>query len=147
MASPTVLMFSASSSGISTSNSSSIAITSSTMSRLSAPRSSMKEDSGLISSSPTPSWSAMMFLTLASIADVAMLESPLVEKGGRDIARPSLHVHAAVHLQDLSGDVTGKVGSEERDRVGHVLGRSQPGERNPLHHLGPGVGWDPVSYT
>src|SRR5687768_4331064 len=114
-------MFSASSSGISTSNSSSMAITSSTMSRLSAPRSSMKEDSGLISSSPTPSWSAMMFLTLASIADVAIRESPLqLKKGGRHIARPSLHVHAAVHLQNFAGDVAGKVRGQEYHGVGDV---------------------------
>jgi hypothetical protein len=78
MASPTVLMFSASSSGISTSNSSSIAMTSSTMSRLSAPRSSMNDDSGLISSSPTPSWSAMMDLTFASIALVDMSLPPVL---------------------------------------------------------------------
>src|SRR4051812_35902510 len=142
MASPTDLMFSASSSGISTSNSSSMAITSSTMSRLSAPRSSMKDDSGLISSSPTPSWSAMMFLTLASIADVAMLDPLSMKKGGRHIARPSLHVHAAVHLQYFSGDVCGEVGCEERDRVGHVLRRPQPLQRNTLHHLDAHVGWD-----
>src|SRR5256885_3312149 len=84
-ASWTVLMCSASSSGISTSNSSSIAITSSTMSRESAPRSSMKADSALISSSPTPSCSAMMLLTLAS----TVMRSSFQEKGPEKLsARP-----------------------------------------------------------
>src|SRR6478735_9992756 len=143
-------MFSASSSGISTSNSSSIAITSSTMSRLSAPRSSMKEDSGLISSSPTPSWSAMMDLTLASMADVdielcslvflrncpspgasewrAVYPTPFVSPTDK------LHVHPAVHLEDLAGDVRGGVAREEQHCIRHVLGAAEPRQRDGVHH-------------
>src|SRR6185436_8063113 len=113
MASPTVLMFSASSSGISTSNSSSIAITSSTMSRLSAPRSSMNDDSALISSSPTPSWSAMIDLTFASmfVADMASLRLRVEGwPGAYSQERPVLqllHVHSAVHFEHLASDVRG----------------------------------------
>ncbi|MNC88440.1 hypothetical protein D3C83_42550 [compost metagenome] len=66
MACWTVVIFSASSSGISVSNSSSRAITSSTVSSESAPRSSTKEDSVLISASFTPSCSAMIFFTRCS---------------------------------------------------------------------------------
>src|SRR5438309_11771735 len=62
-ASPTVAIFSASSSGISTPNSSSRAMTSSTTSSESAPRSSTNEDSGETSSTATPSCSTTMFLT------------------------------------------------------------------------------------
>src|SRR3954452_20474845 len=135
MASPTVLMFSASSSGISTSNSSSIAITSSTMSRLSAPRSSMKEDSALISSSPTPSWSAMMDLTFASmfVADMASLHNAAgldLRAAYRALAafgttRNDLHVHATVDLQNLSRDVRGIGRREEHGGSRDLLGLAQ----------------------
>src|SRR5690606_35650053 len=67
MASCTVVIFSASSSGISVSNSSSRAITSSTVSRESAPRSSTKEALLVTSSSLTPSCSATIFLTRSSM--------------------------------------------------------------------------------
>src|SRR5262245_22212759 len=66
MACPTVRSFSASSSGISMSNSFSNAITSSTVSRLSAPRSSMKLASPVSFSRSTPSSSTMMSLTFSS---------------------------------------------------------------------------------
>src|SRR4051812_22397340 len=66
MACWTVVIFSASSSGISHSNSSSSAITSSTVSRESAPRSLTKDDSLLTSTSLTPSCSATIFLTRCS---------------------------------------------------------------------------------
>src|SRR3954470_6947727 len=137
MASPTVLMFSASSSGISTSNSSSIAITSSTMSRLSAPRSSMNELSGLISSSPTPSWSAMIDLTFVSMGDVAIFLFIPPKRSCVDATStaPALHVHAAVDLQNLASDIAGEIAGEEDDRIGDLVGRTQPRERNRLEHL------------
>src|SRR5579885_2356279 len=69
MASLTVTIFSASSSGISISNSSSRAITSSTMSKESAPKSSMMALSPSTSSNATPSCSAMMSLTFLSTDD------------------------------------------------------------------------------
>lgn len=68
MASLTVAMEVASSSGISVSNSSSIAMINSTVSRESAPRSSMKEASGTTLSASTPSCSTMMSLTFCSIS-------------------------------------------------------------------------------
>src|SRR5882724_7043594 len=67
MACCTEVIFSASSSGISHSNSSSNAITSSTVSRESAPRSLTKEDSFLTSDSFTPNCSATIFLTRCSM--------------------------------------------------------------------------------
>src|ERR1700722_10339595 len=68
MASCTVRIFSASSSGISISKASSNAITSSTVSRESAPRSSTKEALEVTSPSSTPSCSTMICFTLSSTA-------------------------------------------------------------------------------
>ena len=67
-ASPTVFSFSASSSGISALNSSSKAMTNSTVSRESAPRSSMKEASRVTSSAFTPSCSTIMSFTFCSMS-------------------------------------------------------------------------------
>src|SRR5215813_196515 len=151
MASPTVLMFSASSSGISTSNSSSIAITSSTISRLSAPRSSMNEDSGLISSSPTPSWSAMIDFTLASmfVVDICILQKrpgpdsngPSPTAGAVYPTRPvnptsSLHVHPTIDLQDLASDVRRGIAGEKCYGVRHFQRAPQSPEWNCLQHPG-----------
>src|SRR5262245_57479101 len=124
-------MRSASSSGISMSNSSSIAITSSTMSSESAPRSSMKEASGLISSMLTPSCSTISSETLVSSATIP--DPPLAtrcvclarscgeicrviellrnaEAGAREVARhpgDQAHEHAArpdlEHARDARG--------------------------------------------
>src|SRR5215468_12747975 len=68
MASFTVRIFSASSSGISISNASSKAMTSSTVSSESAPRSSTKEAFGVTSPSSTPSCSTMICFTFSSTA-------------------------------------------------------------------------------
>src|SRR3954464_161779 len=67
-ASFTRVIFSASSSGISMPNSSSKAMTSSTVSSESAPRSSTNDASGVTSSSSTPSCSTMMLFTLSATA-------------------------------------------------------------------------------
>src|SRR5436305_12883375 len=67
-ASLTFLIFSASSSEISTPNSSSNAMISSTVSSESAPRSSTNDASGVTSSASTPSCSTMIDLTLSSTA-------------------------------------------------------------------------------
>src|ERR1700761_7367255 len=75
MACWTVVIFSASSSGISVSNSSSSAITSSTVSSESAPRSSTNEASLVTSSSFTPSCSATIFLTCCSTVLIVMVSS------------------------------------------------------------------------
>src|SRR5437588_2136930 len=68
MASPTVRMVSAASSGISQPNSSSKAITSSTVSRLSAPRSSMKLAFSVTLSGSTPRCSTTIFFTRSPIS-------------------------------------------------------------------------------
>src|SRR5262249_39003363 len=70
MASFTVRIFSASSSGISMSKASSKAITSSTVSRESAPRSPTKEALGVTSPSSTPSCSTIICFTLSSAAAI-----------------------------------------------------------------------------
>ena len=66
--SPTVKIFSAWLSEISDPNSSSKAITNSTVSKLSAPRSSIKLDSSSIFASSIPKWSATIFFTLLKIS-------------------------------------------------------------------------------
>src|SRR5262249_40754812 len=137
MACWTVVIFSASSSGISVSNSSSRAITSSTVSRESAPRSSTKEDSFLISASLTPSCSATIFLTRCSTFSIAG-SFPLVgcarNSKVRIVAEShchfSTHVHAAVHMQRRAGDVAGLRRSEEGHGGGDVLRTPQLAERN-----------------
>src|SRR5512139_274440 len=103
MTSLTVLIFSASSSGISIPNSSSIFITSSTMSRESAPRSSMNDASLVTSFTSRSSCSATISRTLLSI----------------DIPDPPFlfsirsHVHPAVDADHLPRDVRGGVGGEK----------------------------------
>src|SRR5579871_2685021 len=75
MASCTVRIFSASSSGISISKPSSNAMTSSTVSRESAPRSSTNEALGVTSPSSTPSCSTMICFTFSSTAAILRLSS------------------------------------------------------------------------
>src|SRR5439155_14288876 len=72
-ASCTVRIFSASSSGISSSKASSKAITSSTVSSESAPRSSTNEALGVTSPSSTPNCSTMICFTLSSTGAIALL--------------------------------------------------------------------------
>src|SRR3990172_4779489 len=129
----TVLMFSASSSGISTSNSSSIAMTSSTMSSESAPRSSMKLEVILISSSETPSCSAMMPLTFVSTFVAVMMLLPCV--GFRTAGHPRLHVHAAVDADDPSGHVRRLVARQPGHAIGDVLGSAETREWDRLGQL------------
>src|SRR5712692_1015383 len=71
MASPTVKMVSAASSGISQPNSSSNAMTSSTVSRLSAPRSSMKLAFSVTLSASTPKCSTTIFFTRSPMSLIA----------------------------------------------------------------------------
>src|ERR1051325_7283202 len=123
MACWTVVIFSASSSGISVSNSSSSAITSSTVSSESAPRSSTNEESFLISASFTPSCSAMIFLTACSMFSAIDFSFP---KRGRILR----HVHAAVDVQHVPGNVAGGGRREVRDRGGDLGRSAQPAERN-----------------
>src|SRR5882724_2148113 len=123
MASPTVRSFSASSSGMSISNSFSNAITSSTVSRLSAPRSSMKLASLVSFSRSTPSSSTMMSLTFSST---------LLMSSSIGVSAQRLDDHPTVDHQHLPGDVTGQVGSQEQHRPSDVLGPPQAAQRNVL---------------
>src|SRR5579883_3204632 len=91
MASFTVLIFSASSSGISMSKASSKAMTNSTVSRESAPRSSTNEALLVTSPSSTPSCSTIICLTFSSVA-VAMKLSPKNRSG-----RPAWRLLIAQH--------------------------------------------------
>src|SRR5215831_4828418 len=139
MACWTVVIFSASSSGISVSNSSSRAITSSTVSRESAPRSSTNEDSFLISASLTPSCSATIFFTRCSTFSIAgsfplvgCARNSKVRIVAESLCHFSTHVHAAVHVQRRAGDVAGPRRSEEGHGGGDILRNPQFSERNLL---------------
>src|SRR5262245_11294442 len=118
-ASLTRVIFSASSSGISMPNSSSNAITSSTVSSESAPRSSTNDASGVTSSSSTPNCSTMMLLTLSATAiQASSLPVPqpcriLLPANQKSTIRGfrwqnpryRSHVHATIHGQHLTGDI------------------------------------------
>src|SRR4029453_2642405 len=126
MASPTVTIFSASSSGIWMSKFSSRAMTSSTVSRESAPRSSMNFAFGLTSSSSTPSCSTMISFTFSS-TDFAMNRSPRVRRLSR---LPTSDVQAAVDVEHLPRHVGGPVTGEESYHLGHLAGGSDALERH-----------------
>src|SRR4029453_2727220 len=135
IASPTVTIFSASSSGIWMSKCSSRAMTSSTVSRESAPRSSMNFAFGLTSSSSTPNCSTMISFTLSS-TDFAMNPSPPAEDsppclhGSREDR--VLHVEAAIDVEDLARHVRCPATGQESYHLGHLAGGSDTLER----HLG-----------
>src|ERR1700693_3464875 len=143
MASPTVVIFSASSSGISRSNSSSKAITSSTVSSESAPRSSMNFALGLTSSSSTPSCSTMISLTRSSTGFAMNTSRFRVDwTHTADAAsppdavslprQPPLHVQAAIDMDGLPGDVSGAVAGQESYHLRHLPRRADTLERHLL---------------
>src|SRR6266498_4579627 len=134
MASPTVLIFSVSSSGISILNCSSSASTSSTTASESAFRSSENDASSLTLSGATSSCSMMIFLTFSSISS-AMCLGPLLSSC-YGLAARTLHEKATVDAQDLPGDVPGRRPGQKRDRRSDVLGFSNAAERNRLEQLG-----------
>src|SRR4051812_10137784 len=123
MASPTVRSFSASSSGISMSNSFSNAMTSSTVSRLSAPRSSMKLASLDSFSRSTPSSSTMISLTFSS----TLLMSSSVED-----CRFASDYHSTVYNQHLPGDVSRQIGRQKQHSPRNILRATQPAQRDLL---------------
>src|SRR5215212_3574308 len=112
MASPTVRSFSASSSGMSMSNSFSNAMTSSTVSRLSAPRSSMKLASLVSFSRSTPSSSTMMSLTFSS---TLLMSSSIGDSHARSDDHPT------IDHQHLAGDVRRQLRRQEQHHAGNVL--------------------------
>src|SRR5690606_12664871 len=139
-ASPTVRIVSAASSGISTPNSSSNAMTSSTVSRLSAPRSSMKLAPSVTLSASTPRCSTTIFLTRSAVSLIckpstwcwpatrhlrwSVFVSGTIAANQAERWNPPAgavnsrrrnpagadHRHAAVDVQVLAGDVAGAVG-------------------------------------
>src|SRR6266568_5697024 len=137
MAEPTVLSFSASSSGMSMSNSFSKAITSSTVSRLSAPRSSMKLAPSVSLSRSTPSSSTMMSFTFSSSCFMSMPMGNLK----RGVGKRSQH-HPAVDDQHLSRNVAREVGGEKEHRRRDVRAFAQPAQRDGLDQGRPRLAGD-----
>src|SRR5215472_18709287 len=108
--------------------SSSSAMTSSTMSSESAPRSSMNDASGVTSPSLTPSCSQMISRTLASTADA--IPTLLI-----------LNVEAAVDPDDLTGDVARFTASQEPNQIRHLAHRPEPTSGDDAQILrSPGLG-------
>src|SRR5690348_13672791 len=117
-------------------NSFSNSMTSSTMSRLSAPRSSMNDASFVSFSRSTPSSFAMMSLTFSVLSAMRVLvriwggtgtiypgtEAPGSRGRGSD--------HAAVDHEDLARDVGGEVRRQERHRARDVGRRTQTLQRD-----------------
>src|SRR3989454_4946739 len=105
---------------MSMSNSFSKAITSSTVSRLSAPRSSMKLASEVSLSRSTPSSSTMMSFTFSSSCFMSIAMGSL----NRGVGKRSQH-HPAVDDQHLTRNVAREVGHEkEQDRKSTRLNSS-----------------------
>src|SRR5690348_3246414 len=127
MAAPTVFSFSASSSGMSMSNSFSKAITSSTVSKLSAPRSSMKLALLVSLSRSTPSSSTMMSLTFSSSCFMSMA---MVDPSAEGWTLAGSHYHPAVDDQHLSCNVARQIGSEKEHGVCDIFALPQPSQRN-----------------
>src|SRR5476649_408938 len=131
-------------------NSSSRAITSSTVSSESAPRSATKAFSLATSASGTPSCSAMIFLTRASISLMTLLREVCVKTGGFYLPRQpdgrtglaantairSIHVHAAVDVQLRTSDVTSLARGQERHRLCDLLGLAEAIQRDLLQQRG-----------
>src|SRR5689334_3850879 len=105
-------------------------MTSSTVSRLSAPRSSTNDASGVTRSSSTPSWSTMIFFTRSETGSMTLLLCLMACVRPK---LPILHVEAAVHPQNLSGDVSGRFRYQKRHRRRNVLGLAHPSERDRAH--------------
>src|SRR5437870_1039484 len=110
---------------MSMSNSFSNAITSSTVSRLSAPRSSMKLASEVSLSRSTPSSSTMMSFTFSSSCFMSIAMGNL--NGG--VGKRSQH-HPAVDDQHLTRNVAREVGHEKEHRRGDIRPLPQPAQWN-----------------
>ncbi len=136
-------------------NSSSNAMTSSTVSRLSAPRSSMKLAFSVTFASSTPRCSTTIFFTRSAMSlmcgslclvelgrDMNVTSAPSLSIGNRPsgnmrFPRPAIgeatasdHGHAAIHVQGLPGDVGGLVAGQIDHRGRHVAGGAQPAGRD-----------------
>src|SRR4029453_2460723 len=91
------------------------------------PRSSMNFAFGLTSSSSTPSCSTMISFTLSS-TDFAMNPSPPAEDSPPSLhgsrATASLHVEAAIDVEDLTRHVRRRATAQESYHLGHLGGSS-----------------------
>src|SRR5690349_5395277 len=114
---------------MSMSNSFSNAMTSSTVSRLSAPRSSIKLASLVSLSRSTPSSSTMMSLTFSSSCFMSMA------MGNPQRRWTCLHHHPAVDDQHLSRNVAGQVGGEKEDGGGDLGTLPEPSQRNVVQEV------------
>src|SRR6266516_3716078 len=112
---------------MSMSNSFSTAITSSTVSRLSAPRSSMKLASEVSLSRSTPSSSTMMSLTFSSSCFMSM--AMINPQGGKG-SDSGLHHAPAVDDQHLTRNGARQVGGEKEHRGGDVGALAESAQRN-----------------
>src|SRR5256885_1408024 len=110
---------------MSMSNSFSKAITSSTVSRLSAPRSSMKLASEVSLSRSTPSSSTMKSFTFSWSCLMSIAMGSL----NRGVGNRSQH-HPAVDDQHLTRNVAREVGHEKEHRRGDIRPLPQPAQRN-----------------
>src|SRR5262245_63971388 len=133
MAAPTVWIFSASSSGMEISNSSSNSITSSTVSRESAPRSFTNEVSFVILSGDVPIWLQTMRLTRSSIEGFVMVFSRL--QGELAPSAVPSEAQPPVDHQRLTRDVGATGPHQEVDRERDLLGRSDSLERDGRYQL------------
>src|SRR5487761_1980399 len=141
-ASPTVVMSFSSSSATSMLNVSSSAMTSSTRSRLSAPRSSAKEASGVTFEGSTASTSTALSVNLAS-ASVRSMRCPLTffplhrshtVRTGRGLEAER---EAPVHREDRAGDVARVVTREKPDNSGDIARLAGAAHRDHRQHLVP----------
>src|SRR5713101_8617815 len=131
-ASCTVRIFSAFSSGISISNASSKAITSSTVSKESAPRSSTNLASGTTSSSSTPNCSAMIFLTRSSIAAIDFATSHLPIADHAESLSASYHDHSTIYVKHVTRDIRRLGRDQKPNGLGDVSRAAQPSQRDLL---------------
>src|SRR5215470_14152849 len=161
MASFTVVIFSASSSGTSMPKASSKAITNSTWSSESAPRSSTNDAVGVTSASSTPSCSTIICFTRSSTLAIRIppprrcrdfffsfhtRRRSFARQNRRFsplwatcpfYARPTLgstclgQMHAAIDVQNVAGDVARLIAGQKHNRGGDVARRTHPPQRNP----------------
>src|SRR5262245_4309524 len=134
IAAPTVWIFSASSSGMEISNSSSNSITSSTVSSESAPRSFTNEVSLVILSGDVPIWLQTMRLTRSSIEGFVIvfvfLSIGEVFGWGPEPKETESETQPAVHHQGLAGDVGATGSHQEVDCERYLFGRSDSLQRD-----------------
>src|SRR5262245_51553750 len=99
-------------------------MTSSTVSKESAPRSSTKEACDVTFSGSTPSSLMMISLTRDSV-DSAILSSPLGCDARQQRVPTSLHDHPAIDDDDLPGNIAGTGTGQKPHECGNILWLAQ----------------------